>query len=116
MDSRTAFEIGVEGYVFLYPVVLMEITRQQMTNVEHAGYIGSSQLAVLNSVGDVKVTGVVQSGGDVRVKEMFDRCPVGIHHGIKVPVKRFDPSFFGHTVKRTVAESAATASCHMIQT
>jgi hypothetical protein len=30
-------EIGVEAYTFLYPMVLMDITRRQMTNVERAG-------------------------------------------------------------------------------
>ena len=37
------------------------------TELDHAGYIGSGQLVVLNSVSDIPITGVVQSGGDVRV-------------------------------------------------
>lgn len=36
-DAQTAFEIGVQGYTFLYPLVLMDLTRRQMTNVEHVG-------------------------------------------------------------------------------
>src|SRR4051794_6062838 len=39
VDEQTAFEIGVEGYTFLYPLLLMEKTRQQMTNVETAGVV-----------------------------------------------------------------------------
>jgi hypothetical protein len=35
--EQTAFEIGVEGYTFLYPLVLMDLTRRQMTNVEKVG-------------------------------------------------------------------------------
>jgi hypothetical protein len=37
IDEQTAFEIGVEGYTFLYPLVLMDVTRRQMTNVTRAG-------------------------------------------------------------------------------
>lgn len=38
-DSATAREIAIEGYVYLYPLVLMERTRRQATNVEAAGEI-----------------------------------------------------------------------------
>jgi hypothetical protein len=39
IDEDTAFEIGVEGFTFLYPLVLVDVTRRQMTNVEQAGDI-----------------------------------------------------------------------------
>jgi hypothetical protein len=39
LDSKTAAEIAVEAYVYLYPLVLMDRTRLQMTNVEHPGDI-----------------------------------------------------------------------------
>jgi hypothetical protein len=39
VDERTALEIGMEGFTFLYPLVLMETTRRQMTNVKRAGEI-----------------------------------------------------------------------------
>lgn len=38
-DEKTAHEIAVEAYVYLYPLVLMERTRRQATNVEAAGEI-----------------------------------------------------------------------------
>src|SRR5689334_19329556 len=38
-DRATANEIAVEAYVYLYPLVLMERTRQQMTNVEAPGEV-----------------------------------------------------------------------------
>lgn len=37
MDEQTALEIGVEGYVYLYPLALMDVTRKQMTDVEKVG-------------------------------------------------------------------------------
>ena len=37
MDEQTAVEIGVEGYVYLYPLALMDVTRKQMTNVAKLG-------------------------------------------------------------------------------
>jgi hypothetical protein len=38
-DTKTANEIATEAYVYLYPLVLMERTRAQMTNVERPGDI-----------------------------------------------------------------------------
>jgi Protein of unknown function (DUF1254) len=38
-DEQTAYDIGVEGYTYLYPLVLVETTRRQMTNVERVGEV-----------------------------------------------------------------------------
>ena len=32
LTAAEAREVGVEAYIFLYPLVLMELTRRQMTN------------------------------------------------------------------------------------
>jgi hypothetical protein len=40
MDETTAHEVGVEAYIFLYPLVLMDLTRRQMTNIEAGKVLG----------------------------------------------------------------------------
>ncbi|MDH4045764.1 MAG: DUF1254 domain-containing protein [Gemmatimonadota bacterium] len=37
MDEALATAIGVEGYTYLYPLLLMDVTRAQATNVVHPG-------------------------------------------------------------------------------
>lgn len=37
LDDQTAYEIGIEGYIYLYPLLLMDVTRRQATNVTHLG-------------------------------------------------------------------------------
>jgi hypothetical protein len=37
LDAETAQAIGIEGYTYLYPLVLMDLTRRQFTNVRHLG-------------------------------------------------------------------------------
>lgn len=39
IDAATAFDIAVEAYTYLYPILLMEATRLQMTNVEKVGEV-----------------------------------------------------------------------------
>jgi hypothetical protein len=40
VDEKAAYEIGVEAYAYLYPLVLMDVTRRQATNVEPGKTIG----------------------------------------------------------------------------
>jgi hypothetical protein len=37
ISEQEAYEIGVEAYVYAYPLVTMELTRRQVTNVERTG-------------------------------------------------------------------------------
>jgi len=39
MDEDTANTIATEAYTYLYPLVLMDVTRRQATNVERAGEV-----------------------------------------------------------------------------
>jgi hypothetical protein len=38
MNEQLAETIGVEGYIYLYPLVLMDTTRRQITNVEKVSF------------------------------------------------------------------------------
>jgi hypothetical protein len=40
ISAEEAHELGVEAYVYLYPLVMMETTRRQMTNIEAGTKIG----------------------------------------------------------------------------
>lgn len=37
ISEQQAYDIGVEAYVYTYPLLTMDLTRRQMTNVERAG-------------------------------------------------------------------------------
>lgn len=50
MDETTVHEIGVEAYIFLYPLVLMDVTRRQMTNVEAGKQIGRGPMGEFTHV------------------------------------------------------------------
>jgi hypothetical protein len=38
VDEQLAETIGIEGYTYLYPLVLMDLTRLQLTNTEKVSY------------------------------------------------------------------------------
>jgi hypothetical protein len=45
VDEQTARAIAVEAYVYLYPLVLMDVTRRQMTNVEPGKSLGRGPMS-----------------------------------------------------------------------
>jgi hypothetical protein len=50
IDEQTARAIGVETYVYLYPLVLMDLTRRQMTNVEPGKILGRGPMSTFTHV------------------------------------------------------------------
>jgi hypothetical protein len=40
MNAQEAYEIGVEAYVYLYPLVIADVTRRQLTNIEADKMVG----------------------------------------------------------------------------
>jgi hypothetical protein len=38
--EQEAYEIAVETYVYFYPLVLMDLTRRQLTNIEAGKMVG----------------------------------------------------------------------------
>jgi hypothetical protein len=48
--EQDAYEIGVEAYTYLYPLVLMDTTRRQAVNVESGKTIGRGPMNVFEHV------------------------------------------------------------------
>ena len=40
VTAQEAYEIGVEAYVYLYPLVIADVTRRQLTNIEAGKMVG----------------------------------------------------------------------------
>ena len=50
LDEQEALELAVEAYVFLYPLVTMDITRRQMTNIEPGKVLGRGPMMTFTHV------------------------------------------------------------------
>ena len=50
LTEQDVYEIGVEAYTYLYPLVLMDATRRQMTNVEAGKAIGRGPMNAFTHV------------------------------------------------------------------
>src|SRR3990170_9035981 len=50
LTEQDAYESGVEAYTYLYPLVLMDATRRQMTNVEAGKAIGRGPMNAFTHV------------------------------------------------------------------
>jgi hypothetical protein len=40
LSAREAYETGLEAYVYFYPLVMMDVTRRQLTNIEAGKMVG----------------------------------------------------------------------------
>ena len=49
-STQEAYEIGVEAYVYFYPLVLMDLTRRQLTNVEAGKMVGRGPMNTFTHV------------------------------------------------------------------
>lgn len=47
ISPQQAYEIGLEAYLYFYPLVLMDITRSQMTNVPPGGFLRTRPMNAL---------------------------------------------------------------------
>ena|ERR1700733_1091807 len=50
INQQDAYEIGVEAYIYLYPLVLMDTTRRQAVNVEPGKVIGRGPMNTFTHV------------------------------------------------------------------
>jgi hypothetical protein len=50
INEQDAYEIGVEAYVYLYPLVLMDVTRRQAVNIEAGKAIGRGPMNAFTNV------------------------------------------------------------------
>jgi hypothetical protein len=66
ISEQLAKEIGTEAYIFGYPLVLMDITRQVMTNVPNVGQVTApiNQLGNIRQFPDDTMTSVVSPNAD----------------------------------------------------
>jgi hypothetical protein len=50
INNQEAYEIGIEAYTYLYPLVLMDATRRQAVNVEAGKFIGRGPMNAFTNV------------------------------------------------------------------
>lgn len=67
IDPREAVEIGIEGYIFLYPLVTMDVTRRVMTNApagKLAGFGPAGAFSHMRAFPDANFRAVVRPNFD----------------------------------------------------
>jgi hypothetical protein len=76
VGAQTAYDIGMEGYTFPYPIAVIDLTRRQMIGVVAAGQV----------IG----CGPADAVADVPVSPAEFRDAVRLDFGTLYPVARFD--------------------------
>jgi hypothetical protein len=50
INEQEAYEIGIEAYTYLYPIVLMDATRRRAVNVEAGKVFGRGPMNAFTSI------------------------------------------------------------------
>ncbi len=50
MPEQEAYDIGFEAYLYLYPLVIMDVTRRQATNVEAGKVLGRGPMNTFTQI------------------------------------------------------------------
>jgi hypothetical protein len=48
ISAKEAYDIGVEAYVYFYPLVIMDVTRRQFTNIEAGKMVGRGPMNIFS--------------------------------------------------------------------
>ena len=77
--EQEAHAIGVDAYVYLYPLVTMDLTRKQFTNIEPGKEFGKGPSNTFSNVPEyppANFKGVVRSNFDTLIR-LLARCQQG---------------------------------------
>ena len=82
ISEQEAHAIGVDAYLYLYPLVTMDLTRRQMTNVPAGKELGFGPPNTFNNVAGVSL-GHRQSGRTPQLRHALFDCVAGSHQGAR---------------------------------